>query len=215
MFIVQDMDSRKNAHSFIAFIDKEEPFLMEISNDFAYNLWGDNIPYYETVEIRDGENLRKVRIRKTNDRPVFTDGWILLVRHHQLKYKDGVLIKAVGQLKFEVLCSKDLVCQNSYITAQVETELGMSLMADKFFNEFYGKNFKGGMAKVYFGQRFWNVRLEGSSEGGYFKAGWGKVVEEVPLDTDYFLVFTRLDSITVDVSVFDPDTGTKVFSKKG
>ncbi|KAF5814820.1 putative transcription factor B3-Domain family [Helianthus annuus] len=90
----------------------------------------------------------------------------------------------------------------------------MSVMADKFFNEFYGKNFKGGMAKVYFGQRFWNVRLEGSSEGGYFKAGWSKVVEEVPLDTDYFLVFTRLDSMTFDVSVFNPDTGTEVFLKK-
>ncbi|KAJ0604428.1 putative transcription factor B3-Domain family [Helianthus annuus] len=84
-------------------------------------------------------------------------------------------------------------------------------MADKFFNEFYDQNFKGGMTKVYFGQRFWNVRLERSSEGGYFKAGWSKVVEEVPLDTEYFLVFTRLDSMTFDVSVFDPDTGTEVF----
>ncbi|KAM0028880.1 putative transcription factor B3-Domain family [Helianthus debilis subsp. tardiflorus] len=65
-----------------------------------------------------------------------------------------------------------------------------------------------------FGERFWNVRLEGSSEGGYFKAGWRKVVEEVPLDSDYFLVFTRLDSKTFDVSVFDPDTGTTVFLKK-
>ncbi|KAM0028879.1 putative DNA-binding pseudobarrel domain superfamily [Helianthus debilis subsp. tardiflorus] len=100
---------------------------MAIPNDYAYNLWGDKIPYYKTVEIRDGENLRKVGIRKINDGPVFTDGWILLVRHHQLKYKDGVLIKAVSQLKFEVLCFKDLICQNSYITAQVETELGMSV----------------------------------------------------------------------------------------
>ncbi|MFS7920885.1 putative transcription factor B3-Domain family [Helianthus anomalus] len=200
------MDSRKNAHSFIAFLDKEEPFLMEIPNDFAYNLWGDNIPYNKTVDIQDGENLRKVRITKKNDRPVFTDGWMdgwmMLVRHNQLKYKDGILIKAVGQLKFEVLCFKDLVCQNSYITAAIESELGMS---------FYGQNFKGGMTKVYFGQRFWNVRLERSSEGGYFKAGWSKVVEEVPLDTEYFLVFTRLDSMTFDVSVFDPDTGTEVF----
>ncbi|MFS7989083.1 putative transcription factor B3-Domain family [Helianthus anomalus] len=208
------MDSRKNAHSFIAFIDKEEPDLMAISNDFAYNLWGDKIPYYKTIEIRDSENLRNVRIRKTNDGPVFTDGWILLVRYHQLKYKDGVLIKAVGQLKFEVLCFKDLVCQNSYIIAQVETKLGMSLMADNFFNKFYDKNIKGGMAKVYFGERFWNVRLEGTSEGGYFKAGWRKVVEEVPQDNDYFLVFTRLDSKTFDVSVFDPNTGTEVFLKK-
>ncbi|KAM0033274.1 putative transcription factor B3-Domain family [Helianthus debilis subsp. tardiflorus] len=207
------MDSRKNPLSFIAFIDKEEPFLMEIPNNFAYNLWADNIPYYKTVDIRDGENLRKVRITKKNDRPVFTDGWIMLVRHNQLKYKDGILIKAVGQLKFKVLCYKDLVCQNSFITAAIESELGMCLMADKFFNEFYGQNFKGGMTKVYFGQRFWNVRLERSSEteAGYFKAGWSKVVEEVPLDTEYFLVFTRLDSMTFDVSVFDPDTRTEVF----
>ena len=66
-----------------------------------------------------------MRIRKKNDGPVFTDGWMLLVKEHQLKYKDGVLITAVGKLKFEVLCFKDLVCQNSYITAAFESELGM------------------------------------------------------------------------------------------
>ncbi|KAJ0892606.1 putative transcription factor B3-Domain family [Helianthus annuus] len=65
------------------------------------------------------------------------------------------------------------------------------------------------MAKVYFGERFWNVRLEGGSDGGYFKDGWRKVVEEVPIDNDYFLVFTSLDSVSFDVSVFDPDTGTE------
>ncbi|XP_021986055.1 uncharacterized protein LOC110882312 isoform X1 [Helianthus annuus] len=155
-----------------------------------------------------------MRIRKKNDGPVFTDGWMLLVKEHQLKYKDGVLITAVGKLKFEVLCFKDLVCQNSYITAQIESELGMCVMPDKFYHDFYGNNFKGGMAKVYFGERFWNVRLEGGSDGGYFKDGWRKVVEEVPIDNDYFLVFTSLDSVSFDVSVFDPDTGTEVFLKK-
>ena len=51
----------------------------------------------------------------------------MLVRDKGLKYNDGVLIKAVGQLKFEVSCFKDLVCQNSYIIAQVATKLGMSV----------------------------------------------------------------------------------------
>ncbi|MFS7992504.1 putative transcription factor B3-Domain family [Helianthus anomalus] len=178
------MDSTKRAHSFITFIDKEEPVFLVIPNDFATILWGDKIPYYKTVEIRDGDNLR-------------------------MKYKDGVLIKAVGQFTFEVSCFKELVCQNSYLTAQVETELRMSLMPNKFFNDFYAQNFKGGMATVYFGERFWNVKLEEASENGCFKAGWRKVVEEVPLYSDYFLVFTRLDSKTFDVSVFDPDTGTE------
>ncbi|MFS7992492.1 putative DNA-binding pseudobarrel domain superfamily [Helianthus anomalus] len=102
-----------------------------IPNDFATTHWGDKIPYYKTVEIRDGDNLRMIRIRKTNDGPIiFTDGWIMLGRDYQLKYKDRVLIKAVGQFKFEVSCFKELVCQNSYLTTQVENELRMYSTAD-------------------------------------------------------------------------------------
>ncbi|MFS7992503.1 putative transcription factor B3-Domain family [Helianthus anomalus] len=147
-----------------------------IPNDFATTNWGDKIPYYKTVEIRDGDNLRMVRIRKTNDGPIFTDGWIVLDRDYQLKYKDGVLIKAVGQFKFEVSCFKELVCQNSYLTTQVENELGMS--------------------------------------SGGFKAGWRKVVEEVTLDSDYFLSTADADVIvesklSADVSEDDLEGNPK------
>ncbi|MFS7992493.1 putative transcription factor B3-Domain family [Helianthus anomalus] len=160
------MNSTKRAHSFITFVDKKEPVFFVIPNDFATTLSGDKIPYYKIVEIQDGDNLRMVRIRKTNDGTIFTDGWIMLVRDHQLKYKDGVLIKAGGQFTFEVSCFKEL------------------LMPDKFFNDFYAQNFKGGMATVYFGKRFWNVKLEEASENGCFKAGWRKVVEESTADAD-------------------------------
>ncbi|MFS8034341.1 putative transcription factor B3-Domain family [Helianthus anomalus] len=98
-----------------------------IPDDFATTLWEDKIPYYKTIEIWDGDNLRMVRIRKRNDGPIFKEGWIMLVRVHRLKYKDGVLIKAVGQFKFEVSCLKELICQNSYLTSQVDTELGISV----------------------------------------------------------------------------------------
>ncbi|KAJ0733053.1 putative transcription factor B3-Domain family [Helianthus annuus] len=208
------MDSSKNRHSFLAFVDDEEPILMEIPIDFAKNLWGDKIPYYQTVEIRDGDKVRKMRIRKKNDGPVFTDGWMWLVKENQLKNKDGVRITAVGQLNFEVLCFKDLVCKNTYITAQVECDYGNCVMPDKFYPDFYGNNFKGGMAKVIFGERFWNVRLEGGSNGGYFTDGWEKVVEELPIDKYYYFVFSSLDLLSFAVSVFDPDTGTEVFLKK-
>ncbi|MFS7901445.1 hypothetical protein Hanom_Chr09g00772871 [Helianthus anomalus] len=73
---------------------------------------------------------------------------MLLVKEHQLRNKDGVRITAVGKLNFEVLCFKDLVCKNTFITAQLESEYGNCVMPEKFYPDFYGNNFKGGMAKV-------------------------------------------------------------------
>ncbi|KAF5797651.1 putative transcription factor B3-Domain family [Helianthus annuus] len=168
-----DMDPTKMAPLFLTIIADEEHVFLTIPIDFATGLWGDKVPYCKTVQIRDGDTLRMVRIRKRNGEPVFTDGWIMLVRDHGLKYKDAVLIKAVGP-----------------------------------------QNFKGGMATVYFGDRFWNVKMDGWSDCSCLTAAWRRVVEEVPLNDEYFLVFTSIYSKTFDVSVFDPDTGTEVFLKK-
>ncbi|KAJ0815480.1 putative transcription factor B3-Domain family [Helianthus annuus] len=126
------MDPTKMAPSFLTIIADEEPVFLTIPNDFSTVLWGDKVPYCKTVQIRDGNRLRMVRIRKRNGEPVFmfTDGWIMLLRDHGLKYKDVVLIKAVGPLKFEVSCFREFVCGNSYLTAHINTESGMSSTVD-------------------------------------------------------------------------------------
>ncbi|KAM0049425.1 putative transcription factor B3-Domain family [Helianthus debilis subsp. tardiflorus] len=186
------MDPTKMAPSFLTFIG-EEPVFLTIPSDFATNLWGDKVPYGKTVQIRDGDTLRFVRVRKRNGEPIFADGWIMLVRDNGLKLKDGVLIKATGPSTFDISCFKEYVCENSYFTAQLNIVPGMSLMPEKFWNDFYGKNYKDEMARVYVGQRFWNVKMEGWSDCCCFTDGWLKVVEEVPLKNEPHLVFTRID----------------------
>ncbi|KAF5755830.1 putative transcription factor B3-Domain family [Helianthus annuus] len=195
------MDPTKMAPSFLTFIGEEPIFLVY------------KVPYGKTVQIRDGDTLRFVRVRKRNGEPIFTDGWIMLVRDNVLKLKDGVLIKAIGPSTFDVSCFKEYVCENSYFTAQLNIVPGMFLMPENW-NEFYGKYYKDEMARVYVGQRFWNVKMEGWSDCCCFTDGWLKVVEEVPLKNEPHLVFTRIDSKTFEISVFHPDTGTELFFKK-
>ncbi|KAJ0496061.1 putative transcription factor B3-Domain family [Helianthus annuus] len=210
------MDPTKIPPSFLTFIADETVFLVcffpfvTIPSDFATNLWGDKVPYGKTVQIRDGNSLRSVRIRKRNGEPIFPDGWIMLVRD-----KDGVWITAAtGPYTFNVSCFKEFVCQNSYFTAQINDVPYMNLMPDKFWNNFYGKKYKGEMARVYVGQRFWDVKLEASSECCCFKDGWLKLVEEVPLKNEPYLVFTMIDLKTFELSVFDHERGTEMVFKK-
>ncbi|KAM0028881.1 putative transcription factor B3-Domain family [Helianthus debilis subsp. tardiflorus] len=146
-----EMDPTKIPPSFLTSIGEETVFLVY------------KVPYGKTVQIRDGDSLRFVRIRKRNGEPIFTDGWIMLVRENDLKLKDGVLITTIGPYTFNVSCFKEYVCQNSYFTTQLNVVPEMTLMSDKFWNNFYGKNYKGEMARVYVGQRFWNVKLEACS----------------------------------------------------
>ncbi|KAJ0801627.1 putative transcription factor B3-Domain family [Helianthus annuus] len=207
------MDSTKIPPSFLKFIGEDIVFLT-IPSDFATNLWGDKVPYGKTVQIRDGGSLRFVRIRNRNGEPIFTDGWIMLVRKNALKLKYGVLITATGPYTFNVSWFKEYVCQNSYFTTQQKTVPEMSLMPHTFWKNFYGKNYKGEMARVYIGEGFWNVKLEACSHCCCFKDGWRKLVEEVPLENEPYLVFTMLDLKSFELSVFDAETGTEIVFKK-
>ncbi|KAJ0800004.1 putative DNA-binding pseudobarrel domain superfamily, REM family [Helianthus annuus] len=138
----------------------------------------------------------------------------MLVRENDLKYKDGVWITATGPYTFNVSCFKEFVCQNSYFTAQINDVPYMNLMPDKFWNNFYGKKYKGEMARVYVGQRFWDVKLEASSECCCFKDRWLKLVEEVPLKNEPYLVFIMIDLKTFELFVFDHERGTEMVFKK-
>ncbi|MFS7947624.1 hypothetical protein Hanom_Chr06g00550471 [Helianthus anomalus] len=70
------------------------------------------------------------------------------------------------------------------------------------------------MATIYVGERFWNVMLEGWTDGCGFTNGFLKVIEEVPIAVESWLVFTMMASKTFELSVFHPETETEVSFKK-
>ncbi|KAJ0633674.1 hypothetical protein HanOQP8_Chr17g0674571 [Helianthus annuus] len=57
------------------------------------------------------------------------------------------------------------------------------LLADKFWRDFYDKNFKGGEATLYVGDRYWNVKMEGWSDESAFTDGLFKPIEDLVLDS--------------------------------
>ena len=70
------------------------------------------------------------------------------------------------------------------------------------------------MATIYVGERFWNVMMKGRTDGCRFTDGWLKLIEEVPMAVESWLVFTMIASKTFELSVFHPETGTEVSFKK-
>ncbi|MFS7904570.1 hypothetical protein Hanom_Chr01g00037661 [Helianthus anomalus] len=56
--------------------------------------------------------------------------------------------------------------------------------------------------------------MKGWTNGCGFTNGWLKVVEEVPIPIESWLVFTMIASKTFELSVFHPETGTEICFKK-
>ncbi|MFS7910766.1 hypothetical protein Hanom_Chr02g00110061 [Helianthus anomalus] len=52
--------------------------------------------------------------------------------------------------------------------------------------------------------------IEASSHCCCFKDGWLKLVEEVPMANEPYLVFTMIDLKTFELSVFDLESGTEM-----
>ncbi|KAJ0936761.1 putative DNA-binding pseudobarrel domain superfamily [Helianthus annuus] len=70
------------------------------------------------------------------------------------------------------------------------------------------------MATIYVGEMFWNVMMKGWTDGCGFTDGWSKLIEEVPIPVESWLVFTMIASKTFVLSVFHSETGTEVSFKK-
>ncbi|KAF5785062.1 hypothetical protein HanXRQr2_Chr10g0424181 [Helianthus annuus] len=56
--------------------------------------------------------------------------------------------------------------------------------------------------------------MKGWTNGCGFTDGWLKVVEEVPIPLESWLVFTMIASKMFKLSVFHPETGTEICFKK-
>ncbi|KAM0050352.1 putative transcription factor B3-Domain family [Helianthus debilis subsp. tardiflorus] len=83
-----------------------------------------------------------------------------------------------------------------------------SLLADKFWRDSYDKNFKGGEATLYVGDRYWNVKMEGWSDRSAFTDGLSKLIEDLALDS--LLCCLQVGYKTFEVFVFNHETGTEV-----
>ncbi|KAJ0791915.1 putative REM family protein [Helianthus annuus] len=56
--------------------------------------------------------------------------------------------------------------------------------------------------------------MKGWTDGCGFTDGWLKVVEEVPIPLESWLVFTMIATKIFELSVFHPETGTETCFKK-
>ncbi|MFS7938020.1 hypothetical protein Hanom_Chr05g00434611 [Helianthus anomalus] len=56
--------------------------------------------------------------------------------------------------------------------------------------------------------------MKGWTDGCGFTDGWLKVIEEVPIPLESWLVFTMIASKTFELSVFHPETETEISFKK-
>ena len=86
----------------------------------------------------------------------------------------------------------------------------MQVMADEFWRQFYGKNFKGGQSTLYLGDRFWNVKMDGLTDSCVFTHGCSEMINELALDRRSTFVFSLHGNKIFELSVFNHQTGTQI-----
>ncbi|MFS8020520.1 putative transcription factor B3-Domain family [Helianthus anomalus] len=87
-------------------------------------------------------------------------------------------------------------------------------MADEFWRQFYGKNFKGGQSTLYLGDRFWNVKMDGLTDSCVFTHGCSKMVNDLALDSRSIFVFSMVGNTIFELSVFNHQTSTQIQNNK-
>ncbi|KAM0009323.1 putative transcription factor B3-Domain family [Helianthus debilis subsp. tardiflorus] len=164
------MDPLHNSPSFLKLIEEDFLIFLEIPNDFASMIWGDQPPYKDSVKIVDGNKLWFVRVKKLM--------WALF------------LLMASSKL-FEIL-----------------------VMADEFWRQFYGKNFKGGQSTLYLGDRFWNVNMDGLTDSCVFTHGCSEMINDLALDKRSTFVFSMHGNKIFELLVFNHQTGTQIHNNR-
>ncbi|KAJ0831652.1 putative transcription factor B3-Domain family [Helianthus annuus] len=186
------MDPSKNNPSFLKLIEDDNPIFLEIPNDFASMMWGEQSPFKESVKIVNGNNIWFVRLKRTALGTLHGDGFTKVVR-------DSVF--------------KSCVHENCFIS-KIIPEDDVIVMADEFWRQFYGKNFKGGESTLYVGDRFWNAKMDGLSDNCVFTHGCFEMVNDLALDRRSTFVFAMDGYKTFEVSVFNHQTDTEIQFKK-
>ncbi|KAF5761409.1 putative transcription factor B3-Domain family [Helianthus annuus] len=83
-------------------------------------------------------------------------------------------------------------------------------MADEFWRQFYGQNFKGGQSTLYLGDRFWNVKMDGLTDSCVFTHGCSEMINDLALERRSTFVFSLHGNKIFEISVFNHQTGTQI-----
>ncbi|KAJ0455828.1 putative transcription factor B3-Domain family [Helianthus annuus] len=204
-----DMDPLHNSPSFLKLIEEDFPIFLQIPNDFASMIWGDQPPYKDSVKIVDGNKLWFVRVKKTDVGPVLADGFTKVVRDSCVRKDDYLIFQSYGPSSFFLMVFKSFVHKNCFIS-KISPHEDVIVMADEFWMQFYGKNFKGGQSTLYLGDRFWNVNLDGLTDSCVFTHGCSEIINDLAFDRRSTFVFSLHGNKIFELSVFNHQTGTQI-----
>ncbi|KAJ0588180.1 putative transcription factor B3-Domain family [Helianthus annuus] len=203
------IDPLHNTPSFLKLIDEDFPIFLEIPNDFASMVWGDQPPYKDLVKIVDGDNIWFVRVKKTVVGPVLADGFTKVVRDSSVRKDDYLMFQSYGPTSFFLMVFKSCVHKNMFIS-KINPHEDVIVMADEFWKQFYGKMFTGGQSTLFLGDRFWNVNMGGLTDSCVFTHGCSEMINELALDRRSTFVFSLHGNKVFELSVFNHQTGTQI-----
>ncbi|KAM0060423.1 putative transcription factor B3-Domain family [Helianthus debilis subsp. tardiflorus] len=207
------MDPMNNSPSFLKLIQEDDQIFLQIPNDFASMIWGDQPPYKDSVKIVDGNKLWFVRLKKTDVGHVLADGFTKVVRDSCIRKNNYIMFQTFGQSSFFLMVFKSFVHQYCFIS-KITPDKDVIVMADEFWRQFYGKNFKGGQSTLYLGDRFWNVKMDGLTDSCVFTHGCSKMVNDLALDNRSIFVFSMVGNKIFELSVFNHQTSTQIQNNK-
>ncbi|KAJ0799817.1 putative transcription factor B3-Domain family [Helianthus annuus] len=123
------------------------------------------------------------------------------------------MFQSFGPSSFFLSVFKSFVHQNCFIS-KITPDEDVIVMADEFWRQFYGKNFKGGKSTLYLGDRFWNVKMGGLTDSCVFTHGCSEMVNDLALDRRSTFVFAMARYKTFELSVFNHQAGTEIQNNK-
>ncbi|KAJ0468928.1 putative transcription factor B3-Domain family [Helianthus annuus] len=125
------MDPMNNSPSFLKLIQEDDQIFLQIPNDFASMIWGDQPPYKDSVKIVDGNKLWFVRLKKTDVGHVLADGFTKVVRDSCIRKNNYLMFQSFGQSSFFLMVFKSFVHQYCFIS-KITPDKDVIVMADEF-----------------------------------------------------------------------------------
>ncbi|KAJ0770316.1 hypothetical protein HanPI659440_Chr07g0255911 [Helianthus annuus] len=113
--------------------------------------------------------------KKTDLGPVLGNGFTKVVRDSCIRKIDYLMFQSFGPSSFFLSVFKLFVHENCFIS-KITPEEDVIVMADEFWRQFYGKNFKGGQSTLYLVDRFYNVKMNGLTDSCVFTHGCSEMV---------------------------------------
>ncbi|XP_021995863.2 uncharacterized protein LOC110893050 [Helianthus annuus] len=137
------------------------------------------------------------------------DGFTKVVRDSCVRKDDYLMFQSYGPSAFFLMVFKSFVQKNCFIS-KINPHEDVIVMADEFWRQFYGQNFKGGQSTLYLGDRFWNVKMDGLTDRCVFTHGCSEMINDLALERRSTFVFSLHGNKIFEISVFNHQTGTQI-----